>query len=175
LESKFRNTSSTMFLSPVARVPRGILLSIKMVFAFAAMSSSLHSIAAKAKTILIDNKIPLGTLATGDKNMVELVLRNLLSNAMKFTNDGGKITLIAESRADQLHIGIIDSGIGIPKEDFGRVLGKDYFNTPGTNKERGSGLGLRLCKEFLDHNNGTLWFDPNPDKGTTFWFLLPKA
>ncbi len=141
----------------------------------ALMECRLQDTTAKAKAIFINNRIPVGTLATGDKNMVELVLRNLLSNAMKFTEQEGQITLIAEMRSDQLHIGIMDTGIGITPAAIGKVLGKDYYNTPGTNKERGSGLGLRLCKEFLDHNNGSLWFNSNSDKGTTFWFSLPTV
>lgn len=130
---------------------------------------------ARAKDIKLENKISFEAKAVGDRDMVTLVFRNLISNAIKFTPKGGHIQVIDGKDNGQLRISVIDDGKGIAPEDMPKVLGEEYFFTLGTANERGSGLGLRLCREFLQKNQGVLGFEPNPEKGTTFWFTLPAA
>lgn len=130
---------------------------------------------ARAKDIKLENKISFEAKAVGDRDMVTLVFRNLISNAIKFTPKGGHIQVVDVQENGQVKISVIDDGKGIATEDMPKVLGEEYFFTLGTANERGSGLGLRLCREFLQKNQGILGFAPNPEKGTTFWFTLPKA
>ena len=140
----------------------------------AADECNQHDAAAKAKNIVLSNEIAPGTIAMADRKMIALVLRNLISNAIKFTQEDGHVSLSVTHVEARLHIAVADTGIGIPADRISKVLGVDYFTTDGTAKERGSGLGLRLCKEFLDKNDGKLWLTPNQGAGTTFWFSLPR-
>jgi two-component system sensor histidine kinase/response regulator len=130
---------------------------------------------ARLKDIQIDNQIKGTPLAIGDKNMIALVIRNLISNAIKFTDKGGNIRLEATVQDNFTKISVIDDGLGVRAEDMAKVMGEDYYFTLGTANEKGSGLGLRLCKEFLTKNNGQLWMEQNPVKGSTFCFSLPAA
>ncbi len=134
-----------------------------------------HEAAAKAKNIGLSNEVAPEMFAMGDRAMIALVLRNLISNAIKFTQDHGHVHISAAQVGTRLHLAVADTGIGIPAEHISKVLGSDYFSTDGTAHERGSGLGLRLCKEFLDKNNGEIWLVANAGPGTTFWFSLPQG
>ncbi|MBL0017374.1 MAG: tetratricopeptide repeat-containing sensor histidine kinase [Bacteroidetes bacterium] len=130
---------------------------------------------ARLKDIRIHNAITEGTRVTGDRHMIGLVIRNLVSNAIKFTENGGRIQLEASANGKGIHVAVKDDGKGIASQDIDKVMGEDYYFTLGTANEKGSGLGLRLCKEFLAKNNGQLWLEPNTDKGSTFYFSLPAA
>lgn len=130
---------------------------------------------ARAKEIQLENRIPAGMEALGDKIMIDLVIRNLLSNAIKFTQQGGYVQIWANREQGEINIAVKDDGAGISDADLARVMGEDYYFTLGTANERGSGLGLRLCKEFLQKNNGRLWVEQNSDRGSTFWFSVPTA
>ena len=109
-----------------------------------------------------------------DENMLNAVLRNLISNAIKFTNTGGNISISTISKQHQVEITISDNGVGISKE-----TSKNLFNistnitSVGTENERGSGLGLVLCKEFIEKNNGKIWVESEEGKGSDFKFTLP--
>jgi signal transduction histidine kinase len=110
-----------------------------------------------------------------DPNMIRSVLRNLLTNAIKFTLQGGTITLSATSDEIYQTVSITDTGVGIPAEHRKRIFTLDSITTKGTKQEAGTGLGLILCKEFVDKNKGRIWFESEEGKGTTFYFSLPKT
>jgi signal transduction histidine kinase len=137
---------------------------------------------ARGKEITLLSKIPGNYFAYADENMVKCVLRNLISNAVKFTNPGGKVTVTAEEKGDFIVIAVTDTGVGIPAEKLPGLfkLGEtveivETYSTPGTAREKGTGLGLMLCKEFVEKNNGTIHVTSRVGKGSTFEFSLPKG
>jgi signal transduction histidine kinase len=128
------------------------------------------------KELSVENNIPEESSVFADRYMIATVIRNLLSNAAKFSYPGGKISL--EARINESHVSykVTDSGIGIPEENMKRLFRIDGgLSTPGTEKEKGTGLGLILCKEFVEKNKGTIRAESTPGKGTTFTFTLPKS
>ncbi len=131
---------------------------------------------AKSKSIKIINQLPENPRIWADNNQIDIVIRNLLSNAIKFTPENGLITIDAKEKSDMWQISIRDTGIGMTAE-MQRSIFRDSSNitTYGTNNEKGTGLGLSLCKEMVHKNNGKIWVDSVPRKGTTFFFTVPKA
>ncbi len=131
---------------------------------------------AKSKSIKIINQLPENPRIWADNNQIDIVIRNLLSNAIKFTPENGLITIGAEEKSGMWQISVRDTGIGMTAE-MQRSVFKDSSNitTYGTNNEKGTGLGLSLCKEMVHKNNGEIWVDSVPRKGTTFYFTVPKA
>jgi two-component system, sensor histidine kinase and response regulator len=111
-----------------------------------------------------------------DNQMINTVLRNLLSNAIKFTPNGGKIQIVATETSDNLvKVSVVDSGVGISEENRKRLFNNtNPLKTYGTNNEVGSGLGLILCKDFVEKNGGTLKIESEEGKGSTFSFTLLK-
>ncbi|KAF0152298.1 MAG: pas/pac sensor protein [Ignavibacteria bacterium] len=113
--------------------------------------------------------------AVYDKNMFCTVVRNLLSNAVKFSKENGSIILKVLQSEKDLLVSIIDNGIGIPKEHLPKLFKIDsHFVRRGTKDEGGSGLGLTLCKEFVEKHNGKLWVESIENSGSTFSFSIPK-
>lgn len=109
-----------------------------------------------------------------DVNMLKTVLRNLVSNAIKFTNNGGFINISAISKQQFIEITVSDNGIGIKEEISNKLFDRNnHFTTEGTKNEKGSGLGLKLCKEFLEKNGGNIWIESEENKGSDFKFTLP--
>ncbi len=128
---------------------------------------------AEKKNIRIESNIPSELYANADADMISTVIRNLLSNAVKFTPENGRITLSASNYGELIKFDITDTGIGITKENQGKLFAVDKkLSTLGTANERGTGLGLNLCKEFVERNNGTLWFESEAGKGSTFSFTV---
>ncbi|MFZ1786092.1 MAG: tetratricopeptide repeat-containing sensor histidine kinase [Ferruginibacter sp.] len=111
-----------------------------------------------------------------DRNMIKTVVRNLLSNAVKFTPDGGKIELSVVQKNEELHFCVADSGIGISAEDISKLFKvEEDVNTVGQSAEKGTGLGLILCKELIEKNKGRIWAESTAGKGSRFIFALPVA
>ena len=109
-----------------------------------------------------------------DKVMVTTVIRNLVVNAIKFTNPGGSITIRSEKRDNVVIISVADTGIGIVDEKKHRIFSVDTTkSTTGTANESGTGLGLLLCKEYVERNGGEIWLESESGVGTTFFFTLP--
>jgi ligand-binding sensor domain-containing protein/signal transduction histidine kinase len=139
---------------------------------------STYNINAKKKNINLSWEIHKNTYAYADKNMVRTVMRNLISNAIKFTEKNGDVRVTANGKDGFVEVSVLDTGIGIRGEKKDRLfrIGKTR-STRGTAKEKGTGLGLIICKEFVDKNNGRIWFEsPIPDgsdKGSVFHFTLP--
>ncbi|MCB2408185.1 ATP-binding protein [Hymenobacter lucidus] len=131
---------------------------------------------AERKSILLLNQLPVPTPVRADVNMIRLVLRNLLGNAIKFTPEGGTVTVTATPRGTLWSVAVHDTGIGIQAADHDKVFGKaGPFSTLGTAREKGTGLGLQLCRDFVERNGGHLTFISLPGQGTTFTFTLPAA
>ena len=112
-------------------------------------------------------------MGSTDIDMVKTIVRNLISNAVKFSYEKGLITVSTKTDGDFVVVSVKDSGKGIKKEDQGKLLRPNtHFTSYGTNNEKGSGLGLMLCKDFVEQLGGKLWFDSEEGKGTTFYFSL---
>ena len=131
------------------------------------------------KNIILNKVLPITSPVFADKAMIGTVLRNLIANAIKFTEPGGKIMISAEVKRNGLTVSVADSGIGIPKNRIETLFSIDEsYSTPGTNNEKGTRLGLILCKEFIEKHGGRIWVESNRDgssgkKGTSFHFTIP--
>lgn len=135
---------------------------------------SLLSDTAQQKNIEIRHEIPESLTVFADKSMVSTVLRNLVSNALKFTNPGGTITLTSKQNQQHTTILVSDTGVGITPERKAGLFRLDQCeSTLGTNHEKGTGLGLMLCKEFVNKHGGMIWVESEPGRGSTFLFTLP--
>lgn len=126
------------------------------------------------KNIVFNNNIGPETFVMWDKNMLSTVLRNLISNAVKFTNKGGNIAVKAAYSGEGVEISISDTGIGIPENVLPGLFSiNGSFSTQGTSGEKGTGLGLMLCSELINKNNGTIKVSSEAGKGTVFTITLP--
>ncbi|MCG8310587.1 MAG: ATP-binding protein [Cytophagales bacterium] len=134
---------------------------------------NLLSPVAEKKLIKITNKIATGIHVFADNEMVKLVLRNLISNAIKFTSAGDHICIDAQISENEIMMSIQDNGLGISNENQDKIFKPENFSTIGTSNETGMGLGLLLCKDFVEKNNGKIWFESEFEKGSTFYFTLP--
>lgn len=132
---------------------------------------------AGVKRIEVKNKIDNPLHVHADRSMIELVLLNLLSNAVKFTPAGGFVELSARQMDDKsVQICVKDTGVGIPDEKLELLLeDENFYSTNGTENEKGTGLGLILCNDFVEKNNGSMEVQSTPDSGSTFSFSLPAA
>jgi two-component system sensor histidine kinase/response regulator len=134
---------------------------------------SLFSQSAYAKRITFYNEIGPDVVVFADPNHISLVLRNLITNAIKFNPPGGSITLSAREEGEHYEISVSDSGVGISLDDIQRLFNAEtHFTKPGTNREKGVGIGLLLTKEFIETNQGSISVKSELGKGTTFTFLL---
>ncbi len=126
------------------------------------------------KNINIHNNIPDDMKVFADKNLLSTILRNLVSNAIKFTAPGGHVTLSANKSDGQVNISVADTGAGMTTEQIDNLFQLDTNLTKsGTSEEKGTGLGLILCKEFVEIHKGIIRVDSEPDKGSVFTFTLP--
>ncbi len=128
------------------------------------------------KGIEIINKIPEKKLVYADEKMINTIIRNLLSNALKFTNKGGKIIIGAKETGKELiEIYISDNGVGMTKELTDKLFKiEEKVGRIGTDGEPSTGLGLLLCKEFVEKNGGIIWVESEEGKGSTFYFTVKK-
>ena len=129
---------------------------------------------AESKEIEILKDVDTKTRVFADPNQIDVVLRNLVGNALKFTPKEGRITILSTIEEDFVSITVTDTGIGMSKETLNKLFKKDeHFTTQGTNNEAGTGLGLFLCKDFVEANAGKLSVESEEGKGTSFKFDLP--
>ncbi len=127
------------------------------------------------KNIRINNEIGKGITVFADRNMLHSVLRNLVSNSIKFTPKNGKIRLYAKNLAEEILVCVEDTGVGMTKQDAENLFKLQYRNSSkGTEGESGTGLGLVLCHEFIKKHDGNIRAESEPGKGSTFCFTLPK-
>ncbi len=131
---------------------------------------------AEQKSILLRNTVQANTLVYADYSMLNTVIRNLTSNALKFTSTGDYVELSAIQDDLHVEVAVSDSGVGISEDVLPELLRIDTHHTNvGTAGERGTGLGLILCKELVEQNGGRIWIESEVGKGTTFKFTLPKT
>ena len=108
--------------------------------------------------------------------MINTVVRNLISNALKFTRENGLITIACKTQNNTLEVSVSDNGVGLSAEQIKGVFNNNnYVSTFGTDNEKGSGLGLQLCKDLVENNKGKLTVESEPEKGANFKFTLPLA
>ena len=117
----------------------------------------------------------LRDFAYADRNMFEIVIQNLLANALKFCKNGDTITVSNYISNGSCIVSIADTGIGVSKENLSKLFKNNSFTTMGTNNEKGTGLGLSICKELVELNHGKIWVESTQGIGSTFYVQLPKS
>ena len=128
------------------------------------------------KKITLKHNIADASGVYADRNMTNTVLRNLLTNAIKFTNAGGDITLGSAEKNGYIEVSVKDTGTGMSEEETSKLFRVDNnFSKNGTDGETGTGLGLILCKEFVVKNGGKIWVVSEENKGSKFYFSLPVS
>ena len=135
----------------------------------------LFSSQAELKAIRIIDDVPEDVKVLGDKNVVRMVIRNLLANALKFTKNDGQIIISTSLQGESVLIEVRDTGVGIPPEKIKLLFTDAHFISPDTNHNAGTGIGLLLCKEFLSKTSGEIWAESEEGKGSSFKFTLPIA
>ncbi|MFO7844708.1 MAG: tetratricopeptide repeat protein [Bacteroidales bacterium] len=131
--------------------------------------------AAESKKIQLGHTLNKELVGKFDKNMIHLVIRNLVDNAIKFTPEGGKVDILGEIKEEKVQIAVADSGVGISEEVRTKLFDKyQLYSSKGTKNERGSGLGLKLCHEFVQKHAGEIIVESETGKGSKFIFTLPR-
>jgi signal transduction histidine kinase len=131
--------------------------------------------AVQTKQIRLVNNTPAPAIAFADSNTTNLVIRNLMTNAIKFTNDGGEVVIAGQEKDNHWLISVRDNGVGMNSDVIKILFDKTApYTTRGTANEKGTGLGLILCKEFVEKNGGKIWVESEVGGGSTFFFTLPK-
>jgi signal transduction histidine kinase len=129
----------------------------------------------EAKNISLNLALPKDCEFEADVNMINTVLRNLVSNAVKFTPNDGEILIAAKSHDTYIEVSVKDNGVGIAEENIERLFKIDEnVTTPGTCNEKGTGIGLILCKEFIEKHKGRIWVESKPSQGAVFTFVIPR-
>ena len=142
------------------------------------MKYVVQSISSQSKAKQIDIEIEQVEPITiyGDPAHLEVVFRNLISNAIKFSFAQQKVQVIIQGHDNRCEIKVIDKGVGMSQEVMASLYElKEYHDTRGTSGEKGTGLGLIICKEFVEKNFGTMQIDSEEEKGTTFTLSFPLA
>lgn len=129
---------------------------------------------AAKKNISVHNKVPQNLITRADQDMLQAILRNLVSNAVKFTEPGGLVEISSENINNKTNVYIKDDGIGISPENMTKLFDvATNFSQRGTANEKGTGIGLLLCKDFVGRHGGRIWVESETGKGTTIGFTLP--
>ena len=148
--------------------------SIKIKEEFISISQFCEKTLAK-KNVELKKELSNDLKVTCDRNHFNIIFRNLICNAIKFTHNNGTVRVNAEKKEDHIIISVKDNGIGMSKEVLNKVFNStEHFSTFGTNNERGTGLGLKLCKEMVEKNRGTIYTESSINLGTTIYVLLPS-
>jgi signal transduction histidine kinase len=144
-------------------------------YALITESSDLSSVGALQKSISIFTDLPHIITVFADKAMISTILRNLISNALKFTHPDGSITISAKVQKNEVLVSVSDNGVGISASRIKKLFRfEESQSTIGTQRERGTGLGLLLCREFVQKHGGKIWVESELGKGSTFYFTIPK-
>ena len=135
---------------------------------------NLHQVPAEKKGVRFTSDVSDASLAYGDREMISTVLRNLINNAVKYSYEGGMVKVAITEKGDFLEVMVSDQGVGILKEDVEKIFRIDAkYKSPGTEGEKGTGLGLILCKDFVEKNGGRIWSESHEGSGTKFHFTIP--
>ena len=154
--------------------------------AFNPLETSLHKIVeqniklqnqkAEMKRVTIENIVPAKANILADRYMLDTILRNLISNAIKYTPEKGKIQIAYANTKKWTRLSIIDNGVGMTEDQLKSLFRIDSnMSTPGTNNEQGTGLGLIICKEFVSKHKGEIWAESNSKGGTIFNINFPSS
>ena len=131
---------------------------------------------ASNKAIKLVSRLSENTLAWSDADQIDIVIRNLMSNALKFTPKNGLVTIDAQEKEGYWEVSVSDTGVGIDQEAQDKIFAQNSnVTTYGTDNEKGTGLGLSLCKEMVENNKGSIWVESVPRKGSCFYFTVPTA
>lgn len=142
----------------------GIIKDTLMLFEQVAMKKEIELVFKKDQELLYVNS---------DKNATKVILRNLISNALKFTDRNGKVTVGLQVRESRVEVAVSDTGIGVPEEMKRTIFDMETKNKrAGTDNEKSTGIGLSLCKDLLNQNGGEIWLENNDPTGTVFKFVL---
>jgi signal transduction histidine kinase len=146
------------------------------------VSSMIHEVyhllkeSADRKHIHVELEVSNATTVNADPNQVQLILRNLIHNAIKFSHTNSSIRISSETNSNECTVRIKDFGIGMSSEEISIILhSQQHFTKKGTKNETGTGLGLILCKEFIHRNGGSFTIESKPEEGTEVSFTLPLA
>lgn len=132
-------------------------------------------IIAEEKNIALNKRLEKDLTIFGDENMILTVIRNLVSNAIKYTNENGNILVSAETCENEVKFSVIDDGVGMSPKTLDKIFKiEEHVTTQGTYNEKGTGLGLLLCKDFVEKNGGKIWVESEEGKGSNFQFTVPK-
>jgi len=146
------------------------------VFYIISSSIDVNFYQAEIKNIEIINNVPHNTVVYADSNMLYTVFRNIISNAIKYTLNGGTVQISANDLGDYYEIIVSDTGIGMSEEQLVNIFSLEHIQSlPGTNQEKGTGLGLIISKEFIERNGGKISVSSRLNEGTTFSIILPKS
>ncbi len=149
--------------------PRNIHFHVLVSHTISVIRTNAHK-----KNIFIELNISQDDIIYADESLVSTILRNLLTNAIKFTDKNGKITLSSLVKEGYLEVSVMDTGTGIEPKNLDKIFRIDSkISKHGTDNEKGTGLGLILCKEFVDKQGGCIWVESTPSVGSTFTFTLP--
>jgi two-component system sensor histidine kinase/response regulator len=160
-----RSQLNGMVVNPVILAPGELVQEIFALFASQA----------REKQVLLTSGVPSSLLAFADKDMVQVIIRNLVSNAIKFSQRGG-IVMVGCRRIDaDVELCVADTGIGIREDDLERIRRRESFSSFGTAREQGTGLGMLLCHEFAEANGGRFFVESEWGKGTRCYFTIPVA
>ena len=130
---------------------------------------------AHKKNISLISEICEQTYALADYTTLASVVKNLISNSIKFTNEGGEVKISALEKGELIEVNVSDNGVSISEEDIDKLFRIDVHHTTiGVAAEKGTGLGLVLCKEFVEKNGGKIWVESESGKGSEFKFTIPK-
>jgi len=139
------------------------------------MNMNLHKLPAEKKGVVLATNIADDLPAYGDREMTSTVIRNLINNAVKFSNKGGTVEVKILNKKKLFEVIVSDHGVGIPAEDLKKLFRIDEkYKSVGTEGESGTGLGLVLCKEFVEKNGGEIWCKTEEGSGTEFHFTIPR-
>lgn len=137
---------------------------------------TLFSLQAENKNINLNNKVQADVLILTDKGMLMIILRNLVSNAIKFTRKNGEVSVCIDNNNGKTRISVEDTGMGMTHETQQKLFKtKEHFSTRGTNNEKGTGIGLMLCKEFVEKLNGNIQVKSRPEEGSIFTIELRSS
>jgi PAS domain S-box-containing protein len=129
---------------------------------------------AERKRIILENNAPKTSMVYADSKMLQMTLRNLISNAIKFSYENSRIIIEVAHDENETLFKVSDTGVGIPDDSIDKLFKLDvYYSTEGTNNEKGTGLGLILCYDIIKKHNGKIWVESSPGKGSSFFFSIP--
>jgi signal transduction histidine kinase len=127
------------------------------------------------KSLIVENTITPDTIVYADSEMIKIVLRNLISNSIKFTPTNGSIKIKSNFENGHVVIAVEDTGIGIKDKDMAKIFSFTSHTTLGTDDEKGTGMGLKICKDFIELNNGNIRMESKENEGSTFYVSIPQS